>query len=112
LSRFQTTEGNLIKADETLIVVLVALDPITATFDVDERTFLAVARALADKGKAVVEVGVADDDSYPHKATLDALPTIIDPATGKAQLRATLANPKGSIPPGIFLRVRLKVEPK
>lgn len=109
---FATIEGNVVKADETLIVNVVAPDPIAVVFDVDERTFLAVARALEDKGKAVVEVGLGDEDGYPHKGTLGALPVTIDRASGKAQFRATLDNPKGLIVNGQFLRVRLKVEPK
>ena len=112
VGRILTTEGNLVRADETLLTSVVAADPIVVVFDVDERTLLAVARAVGDKGKLAVEVGLADEEGHPHKATPEALPVTIDPATGTAKFRATLPNPKGLIVHGQYLRIRLTVQPK
>jgi RND family efflux transporter MFP subunit len=112
VGRFTTTPGNLVVADGPSIVSVVAADPIAVSFDVDERLLLALLRAREDNaGKPVVEVGLADEDGYPHKAALEATPVKVDPATGTARFRATLANPKGLIAHGSFVRVRLTVPP-
>ena len=110
VGHFRIEPGNLVKADETGLVLIVATDPIAVAFDVDERTLLAVRRAMLDGGKPVVEVGLSDEDGYPRKAALEALPVTIDLATGTARFRATLANPKELILSGMFLRVRLTVQ--
>jgi RND family efflux transporter MFP subunit len=113
VGRFTTTPGNLLVADGPSIVsVVAAADPIAVSFDVDERLLLALLRAReVNAGKPVVEVGLADEDGYPHKAALEATPVKVDPATGTARFRATLANPKGLIAHGSFVRVRLTVPP-
>lgn len=113
VGRFATTEGNLLKADETAIVSVVADKTVAAAFDVDERTLLAIRRAELDNaGKPTVEVGLIDEDGFPHKATLELTNHQVDPATGSVRFRATFANPKGLIVDGLFLRVRLTVQPK
>ena len=111
LGHFATSAGNLVKADETALVTLVAPDRVWVTFDVDERTALAFARAWNDKAKPVVEVGLADEDGYPHAAAFEAIGHEVDVNTGTVRFRAKLDNPKGLIAPGMFLRVRLTVQP-
>jgi RND family efflux transporter MFP subunit len=111
VGRFTTTEGNLVVTDGPAVVSVIASDPIAVAFDVDERTLLALARALGSGGKPVVEVGLGDEEGYPHKAVLEQTTPTVDPATGTARFRATLANPKGLIIHGMFLRARLTVQP-
>jgi multidrug efflux system membrane fusion protein len=110
VGRFFITTGNLVAADKTKIVTVTATDPMLVYFDVDERTLLALRRALGEKGtKPVIEVGLSDEDGYPHKAELGPIGHAVDPKTGSVRLRATLPNPKELIVPGQFLRVRLSV---
>jgi multidrug efflux system membrane fusion protein len=112
VGRITTTEGNLAKADETKIVSVIADNPIVVTFDVDERTVLAIRRALNDGGKLVVEVGLNDEKDYPHKGEANTRSHALDPKTGSVQFRATLPNPKSLIIDGQFVRVKLTVQPK
>jgi multidrug efflux pump subunit AcrA (membrane-fusion protein) len=43
----------------------------------------------------------------PHAAKLDLIEPEVDPKTATVRFRATLANPKGILSPGMSARVRL-----
>ena len=45
--------SNLVKANETILATLVSLDPIYASFDLDEQTFLRLRRLIREDGKIV-----------------------------------------------------------
>ncbi len=53
LSKRMVDPGNLVKADETVLTTIVALDTLYATFDVDERTVMKF-RKLIEKGRSDV----------------------------------------------------------
>ena len=108
--RVSATAGELVPADGPALLSVVA-DPIAVTFEVDERIALEVRRAVAAGGKAVVEIGLSNEDGYPHKAALDAIDLRVERATGTIRFRATLANPKDVFGHGFFVRVRLTVQP-
>lgn len=109
-SRVSATAGELVPADGPALLSVVA-DPIAVTFEVDERIALEVRRAVAAGGKAVVEIGLSNEDGYPHKAALDAIDLRVERATGTIRFRATLANPTDVFGHGFFVRVRLTVQP-
>ena len=44
VSRTQLDPGNLVRADETMLTTIVAMDPMYAYFEVDERTMLRLRR--------------------------------------------------------------------
>jgi RND family efflux transporter MFP subunit len=105
-SRFPTSEGNLVRADETVIITVVRTDPVYLSFEVDEKAFLKLRPALKD-GKVVAGVGFGDDETYPHKVTVDFVDSMFNPETGAIRLRGKLPNPKGDFVPGMFARVRI-----
>jgi RND family efflux transporter MFP subunit len=118
LSKRTIDEGNVVKANDTILTSIVALEPIYATFDVDERTLLQIRRLIA-KGEADsarltnVRVGVAlaDETSYAEhrEGAISFIDNKVDPATGTLRLRATLTNKDGLLSPGLFVRVRVYV---
>ncbi|WZP00720.1 efflux RND transporter periplasmic adaptor subunit [Isosphaeraceae bacterium EP7] len=117
LSRRMVDPGNLVKADETALTTIVSLDPIFANFDIDERTLLRI-RRLISEGKIqsrqeralVVDIGLADEDGFPHKGTIDFTDNRLDSGTGTLRVRAVVANPKPRIfSPGLFVRIRLPI---
>jgi len=80
---------------------------------VPEATLLRLRRdGLAEPGKLGVAVGFAGEEGYPHAAKLDLIEPEVDPQTGAVRFRATLANPKGLLSPGMSARVRLSPPPK
>ena len=60
-----------------------------------------------DLKKVPVEVGLQDDDGYPHTGTLDYVAPGLTASTGTLAVRAVLANEKRALLPGNFVRVRV-----
>jgi RND family efflux transporter MFP subunit len=114
-SRF-VDPGNLVKADDTVLTTIVQLDPIYATFDLDERTTLRFQRLIrAGKVKWSMDaslpvlVGLADETGYPRKGMIDFADNHVDADTGTWRLRALCQNPDRALSPGQFARVRLPI---
>lgn len=107
--------GELVGADgSTKLATLVQLDPIYVTFNVSEQDVLRVRAGLAkagltaaELGKVPVEVGLMNEQGYPHAGTIDYAAPEVDSTTGTLQLRAVLANPERTLLPGYFVRVRI-----
>ena len=123
MSKRLVDPGNLVKADETSLTTIVALDPIYAAFDVDERTVMWF-RNLINKGELkssreeprFVQIGTAaDEDRFPLTGQLVFTDNQIDPNTGTLRVRALLRNPRLTrepwylLSPGQFIRVRLPI---
>lgn len=114
ISRRLVDPGNLVKADETLLSVLVSEEPMYAYFDVDERTLL---RQLLRDGRLEatmsqeipVMIGLADEDTFPHAAMVNFADNRLDSGTGSMWLRAQFVNPRRPIKAGMFIRVRLPI---
>lgn len=107
VSRALITLGNLVSSDSILTTV-VSDDPIYASFDVDEDTFLRYGRSAAEgQGADPVYVGFAGERDYPHAGQLRFIDNQVDRATGTIRARAVLANPDGALTPGLFARIRL-----
>lgn len=121
LSRRLVDPGNLIKADDTILTSIVTQDPMYVYFDVDEQNTLHVRRLIREgKVKARSEkevpvlVGLSDEISdeaplFPHEGTVDFTDNRVDVNSGTLRFRATVANPKGVLAPGLFARVRLPI---
>ncbi len=98
----------------TKLATIVQLDPIYVTFNAGERDVLAIRAALARAGrtdidltKVPIEVGLANEDGFPHKGTLDYVAPGVDPVSGTLQVRGVLANTDRSVLPGMFARMRV-----
>lgn len=106
--------GNLVTPGETLLATLVSIDPVHVLFEGDERIYLKY-QAQARKGERPssreapnpVQVGLASDDDFPFRGTMDFVDNAVDPSTGTIRGRAILDNPDGLLIPGLFTRVRL-----
>lgn len=110
--------GNLIKADDTPLATIVSLDPIYASFDIDERTLLRLRRLARDgkiesarEGNIHVKVGLADEDGFSMDGLIDFVDTTLHPGTGSLRVRALVQNPRKMLSPGLFVRIRLPVGP-
>jgi RNA polymerase sigma factor (sigma-70 family) len=90
-------------------------DSIAVAFGVDEHTYLQYQRLLQKhlvKGPgSPLYIGLADENGFPHRATLKGFDDRIDPNTGIVQAHATLPDPDRLLLPGMFVRVRLPVGP-
>jgi RND family efflux transporter MFP subunit len=121
ISRQFINRGNLVRADDTVLTNLVTLDPIYATFDVDERTMLRIRRLIREgkirsaREKGVtqpVELGTSDEDGFPHPGTLNFIENQLDPGTGTLRVRAEFRNEGAFLAPGLFARLRIPIGDK
>jgi RND family efflux transporter MFP subunit len=116
VSRRFVDEGNLVKADDTLLTTIVCLDPMYAYFDVDEATILKIQR-LTHSGQIAsvrdtrlpVSMGLADEEGFPHKGEVDFVDNRLNGGTGTLQMRGVFPNASKLLTPNLFVRVRLQV---
>jgi RND family efflux transporter MFP subunit len=120
VSRYYATVGNLVQAGDltggTLLTTIVSVDPMYAYFDADERTVLRV-RRLIRAGKALpsdnpeipVWLGLANEDGYPHRGTINFIDNQVNPRTGTLKARGVFPNKEEALSPGYFGRVRVPI---
>jgi RND family efflux transporter MFP subunit len=114
--------NNLVKANETVLATIVSLDPIYASFDIDERTILRL-RRLIKEGRIVsarvnptkVLIGLADEENHSITGVIDYIDPQLEAGTGTLRVRAKIENvklehsPGMLLSPGMFIRIRLPV---
>jgi RND family efflux transporter MFP subunit len=98
----------------TKLATIIQLDPIYVTFNVSEQDVLRVKAALAKRGvtapqvgQVPMEVGLMNENGFPHKGTIDYIAPNIDPNTGTLQVRGVFENPNRGLLPGMFCRIRV-----
>jgi multidrug efflux system membrane fusion protein len=117
IGRKRITEGNLVNGNQgqsTLLTTIVSLDPIYCYVDADEQSVLKY-QQLAREGKRVsardaqigCELGLANEEGFPHQGTIDFVDNQVDPATGTLRARGVFPNPERSLVPGFFARLRV-----
>jgi multidrug efflux system membrane fusion protein len=109
VSRALVTRGNLVsggQGDATLLTTVVSVDPIYASFDADEQTFLRYGDR-ARQGSLRIEMALADEGTFAHQGTLQFLDNQLDPTTGTINARAVFHNSDRRLTPGLFVRLRL-----
>lgn len=117
VSRAIVTAGNLVSTgpgEATLLTTVVSLDPIYASFEADEQTFLRYVD-LAREGKRTsarqigvpVQMALASDKGFPRQGKMDFLDNQINPATGTIRGRTIFRNSDLTLTPGSFVRLRL-----
>jgi multidrug efflux system membrane fusion protein len=86
---------------------VVSSDPIYASFEGDEDTYLRVTKLAREGQSALVKIGLANESGFPHEGKLDFIDNQVDPAAGSVRMRATLGNAGNILAPGLFVRVQL-----
>src|SRR3984957_1898153 len=102
----------------TTLATIIQSDPIYAYFNASEPQVLAIRRNRVEHGESLrttdlpdipVEIGLQDEEGYPHKGHLDYASPQVDTATGTVTGRALFANKDHTLLPGSFVRVRLPI---
>jgi membrane fusion protein, multidrug efflux system len=116
VSRALVTRGNLVsggQGEATLLTTVVSVDPIYASFDADEQTFLRYGDRVRRDGKDAgqgglpIQMALADEQTFPHEGRLQFLDNQLDPSTGTIRGRAVFHNTERRLTPGLFVRLRL-----
>lgn len=105
VSRAAITEGNLVTSSDVLTTV-VSDDPVYATFNADEQTYLKYVDSARTR-PGPVYMGLMDEEGHPHEGRLVFVDNVVDPQSGTIQGRAIFKNPDGRFTPGLFARVKL-----
>jgi multidrug efflux system membrane fusion protein len=110
-------KGNIVHAgDATGLVMITQLQPISVLFNLPQQALPQVAAAMTAAGASEPEVlaytqGSESGRSKPlDQGTLTVLDNQIDPTTGTIKLKATFPNKAGTLWPGGFVGVRLRVD--
>ena len=85
------------------------VDPLYVEFPITERDLLLWQElAGGDRQKGVsVELNLPDGKRYQHQGKVNFVGVSVEPRTGTAVVRATVANPDGLLRPGQLLRVKV-----
>lgn len=128
VSRNLADPGNLVgEGEPTLLTTVTNHNPIYAYFNLNERDLL---RALdlyrarvrekginpdeegGHKAEIPLQLGLANEEGYPHKGVVDFAESSVDPETGTLQMRGVF--PNAEVPPllypGLFARLRMPIQ--
>jgi RND family efflux transporter MFP subunit len=105
-SSANVTPGNLVGAGDAVLTTLVSSDRVHAYFDASEAAYLKYMRA-AKPADVSVQMGLSNEQGYPHTGKLDFVDNRLDPATASIRARAVFDNKGGQFTPGLYARIKL-----
>ncbi|RZL34881.1 MAG: efflux RND transporter periplasmic adaptor subunit [Rubrivivax sp.] len=105
-SRANVTPGNLVGVGDAVLTTLVSSDRVHAYFDASEAAYLKYMRA-AKPADVLVQMGLSNEQGYPHSGKLDFVDNRLNPATASIRARAVFDNKAGLFTPGLYARVKL-----
>lgn len=100
--------GNLVKSNDTVLATINQVRPIKVSFSVPELNLPEVRRRHAE-GRLAVDVVPQADPGVRLEGKLAFIDNTVDRATGTIQLRADVPNDDGTLWPGQFVTVRLRL---
>lgn len=106
----QTDQGNVVhSADNTTIVTVTQLQPISAVFTVAASALERTKLTLGEVHAPVAAIG-QDDRTELDRGTIDLVDTQVDPSTGTIKLKASFPNAALKLWPGNFVNGRITVD--
>jgi membrane fusion protein, multidrug efflux system len=122
VTNHQVDIGNLVGASgPTTLATIVETDPIYVNYTVSEPQFLAIRKGNAKAGRPIstsdlayvasipVEIGLQNEEGYPHRGHLDYVSPQVDASSGTLAVRAVFENKDHALVPGLFVRVRAPI---
>lgn len=107
-------EGTYVDPQNSLLTYVAKLDPMRVNFSLSENEALRFKEQIASKklsapsdDKWEVEVLLADGSVYPQRGRLTFSDASFSEDTGTFLVRAEVANPRGELRPGQFVRVNM-----
>ena len=99
--------GSVVRENRNVLATLVAVDPVTIAFSVDEKNLLRLLKGQPAETRATV--GFADEDGFPHQCRVEQVGVVADPASHVVECRVVVPNAGRRVLPGMSARVRLAV---
>lgn len=119
VGRIEVTVGNLVSAGAgaPVLTTLVSVDPMYASFDVDEQVVASAQQGLRATGEGrstraliesiPVQMGVGTGDGTPYAGHLQLIDNQVDAKSGTVRVRAVFGNADGTLMAGQFARIRM-----
>jgi RND family efflux transporter MFP subunit len=115
IGRRLVTVGNVVQGAGmmagTMVATIVSLDPVYCYFNVDEQAYLQYCDERGSGAAMLCELGLVNEEGFPHKGRVDFFDNQVDPKTGTIRMRAVFDNPDRKLVPGLFARVRVPAGP-
>ena len=98
--------GNVVKANDTILVTINKITPIHASFTIPEKELPEVKRLMAG-GRITVEAEVPGTAGIREKGVVSFFDNTVDPATGTIRLKALFDNADKQLWPGQFVNISI-----
>ena len=117
IGRSTITRGALVtSAQADALVTIQSLDPMYVDLAQSSDEYMALREQLTKDGikpdKLTVSLQLDNGTNYPEKGTFKFSDITVDEATGSVTIRASFANPKKSLLPGMYVRAQLGTGPR
>lgn len=117
IGRSTITRGALVTSSQAdALVTIQSLDPMYVDLAQSSDEYMALREQLTKDGiepdKLTVSLQLDNGTNYPEKGTFKFSDITVDEATGSVTLRASFANPKKSLLPGMYVRAQLGTGPR
>lgn len=99
-------KGNIVKVNDTTLVVINQIYPIYVDFSVPERDLPAI-RKYFSNGKVAVKAAATGNPGPPAEGALSFIDNSVNTATGTILLKGTFENRQGQLWPGQFVNVTI-----
>jgi len=106
-SRANITVGNLV-SEQSVLTTIAGVTRVYAYFEGSETTYLKLKAAAPGSKVPKVQMGLANEQGYPHVGQIDFVDNQLNPQTGAISLRATFDNGKGLFTPGLAARLKME----
>jgi RND family efflux transporter MFP subunit len=108
MSRKAVTVGNLVSVNDPVLTTIVSTDRVYAYFEPSEAAYLKYGQAAANpQAEPKVQMGLFDEQGFPHTGRIDFVDNRLNPTTGSIQLRGVFDNADGRLTPGLTARIRV-----
>ncbi|HYK87670.1 MAG TPA: efflux RND transporter periplasmic adaptor subunit [Acidobacteriota bacterium] len=97
-------QGNVVKSNDTNLVVINQVHPIYVSFSLPEKELPAIKKYMTE-GKVPVDAAVPNDAGTAPRGVLTFVDNTVDPTTGTIKLRGTFDNNDRRLWPGQFVNV-------
>jgi multidrug efflux system membrane fusion protein len=102
-------KGNIVKSNDTILLVINQVHPIYVDFSVPESNLSAI-RQVHAHGKVPMEASIANDSGPPEQGTLSFIDNAVNTATGTILLKGIFDNKTERLWPGQFVNVTMTLE--
>jgi membrane fusion protein (multidrug efflux system) len=110
VGRTNITKGNVVSPQSGPLTVIVSQDPMYVSFPVSQREFLRAEEASRKTTTKAIKVRLrfTDGASYDQIGEINFVDVTVDRSTDTVLVRASFANPAGTLIDGQLVRVRLE----